>query len=380
MSINCAFCGQAITQANESKEHVIPNAIGGRKRISGFLCRICNSATGQEWDDELARQLSPICNLLDINRDRGGPTAVVFETVSGKLFRHRSDGHMTPHKYEVSERQEDGRLLVRVSAPSVRELKRHIAGLIRQYPQLKDLDVLEHARRQREYLSEPLKIDLIFGGLKAGRSIVKSCVALCHLAGVTLQDLEHAKDFLLGDGRPCFGYYNERDLLLHRPSGTFFHCVSVQGNPSKGQVLGYVEFFGYQRMVVSLSDSYEGPAFSQCYAVDPVAGRDLRVDVEPLDFTQLEIQAIYEQEMVSWDRLRDALEEVIAFYMEKSRERELSRIVDDAVQYALNNCGAKEGERVSQGHRDRFVSLLWERLEPFLLHQLEESNLTGPDE
>lgn len=69
--------------------------------------------------------------------------------------------------------------------------------------------------------------------------------------------------------------YNETDVVLNRPQNTFFHCVHVQGDPQTRGVLGYVEYFGYLRLVVMLSNAYSGRAFSECYAVDPVAGLEL---------------------------------------------------------------------------------------------------------
>jgi 5-methylcytosine-specific restriction endonuclease McrA len=38
----CVLCENTITAETESEEHLIPNALGGRKKVSGFLCRDCN--------------------------------------------------------------------------------------------------------------------------------------------------------------------------------------------------------------------------------------------------------------------------------------------------------------------------------------------------
>ena len=67
----CAFrCGSRITEDTSTKEHVVPNAIGGRKRVTGFICNSCNNKTGAVWDAELARQLNPLGLLLGIRRQR----------------------------------------------------------------------------------------------------------------------------------------------------------------------------------------------------------------------------------------------------------------------------------------------------------------------
>jgi hypothetical protein len=47
---SCALCETAITAENDSDEHLIPNALGGRRKVSGFLYRDCNSRTGEAWD------------------------------------------------------------------------------------------------------------------------------------------------------------------------------------------------------------------------------------------------------------------------------------------------------------------------------------------
>ena len=79
----CALCEAPIGEENDSKEHIIPNAIGGRRRVQGFLCRACNMMAGEDWDDVLARQLHPISNLLGIKRERGRPPMLVVDTTGG---------------------------------------------------------------------------------------------------------------------------------------------------------------------------------------------------------------------------------------------------------------------------------------------------------
>ena len=212
----CALCSELLADGDDSREHIIPNAIGGRRKIEGFLCRKCNSKTGQEWDSELARQLNPISNLLGIKRERGSPPTIVVDTLGGRRLRHESDGRMTRDREEISEREVDGKIHLKVQAPSVTELKKHLGGLVRRFPQLAGVDLLSHAVAAGEYNADPMAIELRFGGLVAGRSVVKSCAALAHAVGVRLDDLEQAREYLRGRGAPCFGYYNERDVVANR--------------------------------------------------------------------------------------------------------------------------------------------------------------------
>ena len=209
----------------------------------------------------------------------------------------------------------------------------------------------------------PLKL----GGLDAGRSTVKSLVAIAAASGLEIGDLEHANEFLLLDGSPCFGYCNDVDVVVNRPDETFFHCVGISADPATKQVLGYVEYFGFQRIVACLSSSYERRPFTACYTVDPVRGAELELEIE-LAFTPEEIQAIYEYRRLDRGILQDAVGRLLAYWSKKSSEAELERAFDDALEYAQNECGVKESETMSEQHARAFARLVGERLRPTLEH------------
>lgn len=48
----CILCSTRLTGETDSGEHIIPDAIGGRKAVRGFICKDCNSRTGTDWDAE----------------------------------------------------------------------------------------------------------------------------------------------------------------------------------------------------------------------------------------------------------------------------------------------------------------------------------------
>ena len=91
---HCCLCGKVLTSDNNTEEHIIPNAIGGRKRVVGFICRDCNSRSGERWDAELVRQLAPLCVLLGITRQRGHVSPQTFRTFSGGSVRINPDRTM----------------------------------------------------------------------------------------------------------------------------------------------------------------------------------------------------------------------------------------------------------------------------------------------
>ena len=366
---HCALCDTPLNDGNDSKEHIILNAIGGRKTVRNFICMQCNSRTGEKWDKELVAQLRPICTLLDIKRRHGDNQPVPVETVGGEQLLLYPDRSMAQLKPTFSERNLGHATEINIGVRSIQDVKKMLPGLKRKYPNLDIEEVLKKAIPTQEYLQEPFHFSLEFGGDLAERSIIKSCLALAYQTGLGIKDCEHAEEYLLGNGEQRFGYYNETDVVRNRPENVFFHCIFVCGDPESRQVLAYAEYFGCYRVVACLSSSYDGPRFSRCYAIDPLAGKELDLDVH-LDFTPEDITAIYADEKVSWDNTQMALESLLETWKEKDTKASIADAVEDAIEFALANCGVPPEEELSEEDVANITHLLLERLEPFMLHLL----------
>lgn len=54
----CYNCGTTLNNKNRSAEHIIPNAIGGKRKGYNLLCKTCNEQLGQTIDRELVARFS----------------------------------------------------------------------------------------------------------------------------------------------------------------------------------------------------------------------------------------------------------------------------------------------------------------------------------
>jgi hypothetical protein len=215
-----------------------------------------------------------------------------------------------------------------------------------------------------------IKFNLSFGGQMAGRSIVKSALALVVEAGIPAKDCEHAREYLTkSEGEACFGFYHEKDVVTNMLEGIPIHCVYVKGDSNSQQTLGYVEYFGAQRMVMELSSNYSGKDFQNSYAINPMTGDILELDID-LELSSSEIQESYNYKKIPQGLVEDVLSRVIPTGMKLSVEKEKDRVSNSAVQYAFKKCGAKEGEILTEEHMEKVSALVYEKLEPFLLQQL----------
>lgn len=92
----CALCGKEFGTPGvvDSREHIIPNSLGGQKKVTGIICDACNNRTGLDWDAVLADQLSFVSVLTNAKRDRGEQPCFEAKTQSGKTVRVHADGHL----------------------------------------------------------------------------------------------------------------------------------------------------------------------------------------------------------------------------------------------------------------------------------------------
>jgi hypothetical protein len=366
----CLLCEEAITAETDSREHLIPNSIGGRKKVSGFLCVGCNSKSGDNWESSLASQMNPLSLFFRINRERGDAPSQKFQTTSGDEWVLNVDGSLDLPSPIFKEQKNEKRVEINISARNMDEAKKMLKGVERKYPQLDANELLKKAQTKSRYSQNPIKFNLSFGGLDAGRSFVKTALALVSTTSVSVRACEHAIQFLKEqESEPCFGYYYEKDLVPNRPDGVPIHIVHVNGDPDSNVIRGYVEYFGVMRVVMCLSSSYEGSAFSATYSIDPTEGKELDLDVD-LDLTSADIRKAYDYEKWDGNAVEKAMSAVIGSALEVQHKEERERVLEQAVRYAFANCGAKEGETITEEQHNRLLGLLWEKLEPWVLNQL----------
>lgn len=366
----CLLCERNISTETDSREHIIPNSIGGRKKVSGFLCADCNSKSGDNWESELAKQMNPLSLFFRINRERGNAPSQKFKTISGEEWELNVDGSMNLPKPIFKKQQSDTGTKIHISARDMPEARKMLKGVSRKYPQLNKEELLKKAKVKSTYLQEPIEFKLSFGGLDAGRSFVKTALALLSTTDANVSDCDHAIDFLKKEAaEPCFGYYYEKDLVSVRPAGVPIHCIHVNGDPESKLIRGYVEYFGVMRVVMCLSSNYSGRAFSATYAIDPIKGEELKLSVD-LDLTFSDIREAYNYEKWDGKVFQKAMGAVIGPTLEKQHTEERDRVLNEAVRYAFANCGAKEGEMITEEQHSRLMGLLWEKLEPWILSQI----------
>ncbi len=221
----CILCNSQITSANDSKEHVIPQSIGGRKKVSGFLCQRCNSKAGETWDAKLASQYNWFAVMLNIKREfNTPPPANLVKTASGQGYRVHPDGKMSLDKPLVTEERTSNGRRISVTARSLAEARDILKNIQRKYPEVAIEEALASANISTTYLNEPVTTTFEFCGELAGRSIVKTAMAMAFKMGINPRECDFALSYLKDSAAtPAFAEFHLRDLVVNRPITHLFN-------------------------------------------------------------------------------------------------------------------------------------------------------------
>ena len=366
---NCALCGTPLTAENDSREHIILNAIGGRRAVSGFICAPCNNKSGHSWDAALAKQLNPFSLLFHVARQDGEPPAQIFPTRSGKNICVTYEGLELP-KPTIKVTHNGGTAEIRVSARNVTEARKILMGLKKKHPEI-DVDAtLASAISTYSYMTEPVRMNVTVGGPDAGRSVVKSAFALAVASGAAASDCDEAKRYLVsGEGRP-FGYFNEVDLVERRPPGSVVHCVAVNSTDD-GLLLGYVELFSAFRIVVCLSSNYNGNHISAIYAIDPVEASELDVAVR-LNFSRGDLLDIFKGRRILNGSVAQVLNEIIPDAIRREFEREKRKVINCAITDAWEKLNLPPDTILTPEHIGKFSNIFAQGMIPFIRHYVQQ--------
>jgi hypothetical protein len=197
--MKCALCDAVIDATNNTDEHLVLHAIGGRRTVRGVICRPCNSRTGKDWDSVLADQLQEFTLICGIKRERGEAPPKLITTTAGESLRFHSGGGLSLPKptYELRT-LDDGQMQVSISARNLTEAREMLEGTKRKYPN-STFDVeqlLASVNLAPTYPVGAIKLSFGIGGFLAGRSLVKSAFCLAISQGVPAAACVDARVFL----------------------------------------------------------------------------------------------------------------------------------------------------------------------------------------
>ncbi len=358
----CACCPSEITEINDSEEHVIPNSIGGRKKVRGFICITCNSSFGQSWDTKLAEQLNWFSLAVGIERERGSSPDEIVQTVDGTELRLRADGTMTRKEPFFQRTESDGKANIRMFARTEREARKMLQGIKKKHPKFDLEGELKNLKMTPFKEDSALQHRLELGGSEAGRSVVKTAIAQCVGLGIPAHRCEIGIHTLKTptDDRG-FALFYIRDVVIDRPQTDLFHLVSIRGDSEKGTLLAYVEYFGAMRVMVNLSSKFEGDSFTDVYALNPQTREELDLSVN-WDIPATELHAAFNGFGLDANNFDLACRNATAIASDMRKMRERHHVHREELSAVLSQLGIPPGGIPEPKDYDKFNGMMEEKL------------------
>ena len=377
MNTICFFCGFPFDEqyVKDSEEHIIPQSIGGRKKVKGFICISCNNSKGNEWDSKLASELEHLSLFFKIKKERSKVPSKIIKTDTKKEYLVKEDGSIALTKpfFDDAKQLEGNRIEISIKARDEKEAVAQIMRAKKKYPKLETEKLLEKIQMKEHYTDEYFIFST--GQLNdepCEKSIVKTAIAMAIKHGISPEQCDYAKKYITGEvDQYCFGYFYESDLILNRPKGIPLHCVFIQGDSDNGVLWAYIEYFSVHRGLVCLSTSYEGETFQDYYAINPKTAQQ----IENLEFAILSISkerliSIIQDNKHSIEEIEKILHTLVPVQQSENNENEFQRVLSKSINTAFKECGAEEGEILQEHHINNVIDTLLEEMTPWINHKI----------
>lgn len=302
---SCIFCDGPLDNET-SGEHILLNALGGRKTTTRVVCSVCNNNFGSRIDKVLAQQVSAIRNLLQI-RSGDGKLPPGLRNIEAGDYRIDVKGNgrvdIIGQPFTIS-RAPDGITTVNITARSpnhIEEISSHLASALK---------VPEACVRERILTAEfsmirrpvgRVFIPLQLGGIDAARSAAKACIILWTL----LTGSAETKSAVYNPVRKLICTQDEEiytnlvsiDLrcldcasMIQNKYGEFFNLIYLRSN-DRGRVIGHFTLLNLLAFRIVLAD--KGGAPNQRIALvsnplDPVVWSDEAAEEVEIPFSWLD--------------------------------------------------------------------------------------------
>lgn len=362
---DCIFCSSALDRSTKP-EHVLLNALGGRKTTTQVICSDCNNRFGNGIDKAMAAQVEVIRNMLQMKSGTGSAAPMLKKVQAGsEVLNIHGDGTLVPvvKPFSIAERP-DGSFNIEINARSLEEIDRLIPNIAASL-RMPESDVRSQLSAAKARIVERragiVRFPLSFGGPDAIRSAAKACMILWALktgngelrrqpyeatrAFVTIGSDEFLKSCTALDSRLPGDVEQMKDAY-----GPLFNLIYVRSNEA-GRVVGHFTFCNTLGFQIVLAESGGVPSERIGLVSNPLSPSDWSDEAAALFDVPFEWLDHPEYDE-TFETQRERISEVMRTYVDRSRPKELHRIVNAVTK----KYGLGEDDPVPEGLQNKVFS------------------------
>jgi len=380
MANKCLFCSAALEQTDNPKEHIIPNAIGGRLKSRVLICSTCNSTFGQKCDASMAEKFNFFANFLDIKRERGEPQPIRSD-ITDSDYSILPGGKPALTKPEFAIKEIEGGKKVEIKARNMKEARQILEGMKKKDPSIDVDKILATAVPVREYVPGFIDLRLNVGGPDLLRAIAKMLYLFSeHKSPGLMKGSTEVAEFIKGsaDYRQIYFYYPPVPFVA-ASEDQVLHTLLIKSYPAEKLLLGFVELFGVVSFVCVLSDNF-AKTMEAAYVFDLLERREI---ITPqLNFpvaTKSDLERLFKRLDPPFDELKNRFYWFLKLTGKRQTLEHLSKMAQRAVKTSLMR--HPEGTPVTDDMIAQLIQAFEDELAPFIAsrYPVEDEFGDGPD-
>jgi HNH endonuclease len=358
----CILCKSELSEST-APEHILLNALGGRKTTKSVICSKCNNSMGNGPDKDLADSVAPIRNIGNFISGKSSPPPTlknIAHDESDEKVRYNLEAGSVPifdakQPMNITE-SADGTDLITIYARDEKQLNKLVeATIIRQKLSLEQAEKLRQQAKvnavTHSFPSPTFKHEIQFGSGESQRAIAKACLVLWadkvgnwEALNVRYDDI---RKYINGD--PVSAKSDKLLSIDTRPlpedASNFYPNPNIVwvGSNNNGQVIGYFRLFGAIGWSVRICDEGAPENISTGLISNPENPKEWEDDDSASD--------LLEYEWVASDHgTRDyvAVNSSINRLISRAYERSRSKAFDDEIEKALKDAGIDNEESLSE--------------------------------
>lgn len=363
--IKCYVCDTELNTKNESNEHIIINAAGGRLKSKKLLCKGCNSKFGDTIDNELAEQLKILSNIFNIRRQRGSNQPISGKTPSGQKYDVAPGGKPYLSNPKFSQKEQDGKKTITIEARNEKELKKMLSNLSKKNPDLDPDDAIKKAKKESKYLSEPIKISINIGGKGVLRAVCKCAVNYFIYCGGKSNQIKHLLPYINGTEESNIVNFHYAENLYTINPDECFHLLHIKGNSSDKLLYAFIEFFNAYKYIVLLNDNYIGPDLNRTYCFDIIKSGSITKTINTI-YSYKQVTSLLAKPVDNFYKpISDYLSRSMKLGLEIQKDRHLEELTRNAIDKSFSKF--KSGTLITKEMIDELSIEVAEAILPFLL-------------
>lgn len=366
----CVLCKSQLSE-NEKPEHILLDALGGRKTTRDVLCSICNNKMGAGPDKDLAESVASLRTIANLKSgSRKKAPSLHVEPASGEAYELSPEGTPIPKikKPLYFGEDEAGNKTISINARDEGQLEQLLQAAVKalSMPAEAAEAFISAARKEAVVKSGPASQfngQIQFGSGRSQESMVKACLVLwaefVGNAEVHSDRYDEVREFALNSTMPAFddfSFATDTREILELPKG-FGENANViwVGSNDAGVVRGYFNLYGAVGWTFTLCEASSHKNQQTVLISDPMNQSQWVCGPEHADILNFDwVSARPRYEDIDWGVAQTKIAAMMAHGHEQMRDHALLQIVQET----FFEFGVAEGDTIPKDRISEFSKRL----------------------